>query len=236
MAGALIFNDYNDFCRQAAKHILTILNLSLVHGKRCSMVLSGGSTPEGIYKYLAENSDGFDWKHVDFFIGDERCVPDDHIDSNYRMIKKSFLDKIEHKPSQVFTINQNLTPQEGARDYHLRIREYLENNSVFDIVLLGMGPDGHTASLFPGYPEQNELTRLAVATDIEAPLAPYHRRITMTLPALNRSNHTVLLLRGGNEKVEIMNRVLHPQIGKHPDYPVSRIQPERGRTYWYFSQ
>jgi len=236
MAGALIYDDYDKFCRQAAEHILGILKLSLIHSKRCSLVLSGGSTPSGVYDYLAGHSDDFSWKDVDFFIGDERCVPDDHEDSNYRMIRESFLDRVVHRASHVYTIDKSLTPDEGAREYHLKIKDYLEHNHMFDLVLLGMGPDGHTASLFPGYPEVREQSSLALATAEEAPLAPYHRRITLTLPALNRSGHVLFLLRGGEDKMAIMNDVLYNRADKANPYPVQMVRPEGGKTYWYFSR
>jgi len=235
MAGALIYNDYEKFCRQAAEHMLAILNLSFVHSKRCSMVLSGGSTPSGVYEYLSHHSGDFRWKDVDFFIGDERCVPDDHEDSNYRMIRDSFLNKVVHKESQIFTIDKSLSPDEGARDYHLKIKDYLEHNNLFDLVLLGMGPDGHTASLFPGNPEVKELSSLVLATREEAPLSPFHRRITLTVPALNRSSHVLFLIRGGDEKLKIMNEVLYEKPGKVEKYPVQMIKPVSGKSYWYFS-
>jgi len=236
MAGALIYDDYEKFCRQAAEHILAILNLSFVHNKRCSMVLSGGSTPSGVYDYLARNSDDFRWKDVDFFIGDERCVPDDHEDSNYRMVRESFLDRVVHRKSQIFTIDKSLSPDEGAREYHLRVKDYLEHNNLFDLVLLGMGPDGHTASLFPGFPEVEEQSSLVLATREEAPLSPFHRRITLTPPALNRSSHVLFLIRGGDEKMKIMNDVLRGKPGKNPKYPIELIKPAGGRSYWYFSK
>lgn len=236
MAGALIFDDYDNFCRQAAGHIIAILKLSLVHKKRVSMVLSGGSTPAGIYRYLAEHTDDFRWKDVDFFIGDERCVPRDHKDSNFRMIEESFLSLIPHDESQIFAVDQTLPPDESALDYHLLVKEYLEKNSSFDLVLLGMGPDGHTASLFPGYPELKEKKRLAVATEQEGPLEPYHRRVTLTVPALNHSNHLLFLLRGGAEKQNIMDKVLSKGLKNNPQYPVQLIKPIKGRAYWYFSE
>ncbi|MDC7233783.1 MAG: 6-phosphogluconolactonase [Spirochaetales bacterium] len=237
MAGALIFNNYDDFCRQAAEHIYAILKLALVHKKRASIVLSGGSTPAGVYRYLADNQGDFNWEHVDFFIGDERCVPEDHAHSNYRMVEESFLSRIPHKNRNIYKVNQTLSPDEAALDYHKQIKNYLDKNNCFDLVLLGMGPDGHTASLFPGYPEVAEKRRLALATAAEGPLEPYHRRVTMTVPALNHSEHLLFLLKGGNEKKDIMDRVLRPgEKGREPEYPVQLIKPACGRAYWYFSK
>jgi len=234
MAGALIFEDYDDFCHQVANHIISILRHSLVHNRRASMVLSGGNTRRGVYKTLAEEHRDFSWQFIDFFVGDERCVPEDHKDSNVAMIRRHFLDKLDLGETRIYTINATLSPEQGARDYHRVLKEYLERNGHFDLVLLGIGLDGHTASLFPGAPELDETKRLVLATRDEAPLDPYHHRVTMTLPALNHSSHLLFLLRGGQEKRRIMDQVLHPK-GSSP-YPAQLIHPEKGRVYWYFSE
>ena len=236
MAGALIFDNYDDFCRQAAEHIFAILRTSLVHKKRASIVLSGGSTPEGVYRYLAENSEDFNWDYVDFFIGDERCVPADHEDSNLRMIRESFLSRIDHETANEYVVDQTLSPDEAAKEYSDRLKDYLEKNDSFDLVLLGMGPDGHTASLFPGYPELTEKKKLALATTQEGPLEPHHRRVTMTVPALSHSSHILFLLKGGDDKKAIMRKVLASGAKKDRSYPVEYITPEKGRAYWYFSR
>ena len=236
MAGALIYDNYEQFCKQVAEHILGILKLSLVHKRRCSLVLSGGSTPEGIYHYLKDHSEDFTWEYVDFFIGDERCVPEDHKDSNYRMIKDSFKEALGPETgARLYRPDCTLSPEEAAKAYNDTIHAYLEKEGTFDLVLLGMGPDGHTASLFPGSPELNERASLVLATAEEAPMEPHHRRITMTLPALNRCDHVLFLLRGGEEKRSIMETVLrHKNKGQNP-YPVQRVKPESGKAYWYFS-
>jgi 6-phosphogluconolactonase len=235
MAGALIFHTYEDFCRQAGEHIFTILKTSLLHKKRSSLVLAGGSTPAGVYRYLAENYNDLHWEDIDFFLGDDRCVPEDHEDSNYRMIQENFLSRIDYKEEQIYTIDQTLPPDQGAELYHKRVKNYLETNRLFDLVLLGMGPDGHTASLFPHYPELEEKVKCAVATKDAAPLAPPVRRITMTYPALNRCSNLIYLIRG-KEKKKIMNSVLgkKSRFYKSHDYPVSRIEPEAGKSYWYY--
>ena len=234
MSGALIFQNYEDFCRQAGEHIVTILNTALHHKRRASLVLAGGTTPVGVYSYMAEHFEDFHWGHVDFFIGDDRCVPEDHQDSNFRMIQESFFSKISPKKEQIYTIDQSLPPEEGAVLYHRRIKNYLETNTWFDLVLLGMGTDGHVASLFPGYPELEEKTKCALATQ-GAPLDPKIRRITMTYPALNRCANLMYLIRG-KEKRDIMNSALKKghRRKEDPSYPVTRLNPEAGKSYWYY--
>lgn len=236
MAGALIFAGYEDFCRQAGEHIITILNTSLLNKRRTSLVLAGGSTPAGVYRYLAEQYGDFHWEDIDFFLGDDRCVPEDHEHSNFRMIRENFFSRIPHKAERIYTIDQSLPPEEGAELYHKRVKNYLETNRWFDLVLLGMGPDGHTASLFPGYPELQEKVKCAAATEQAAPLSPPVRRITLTFPALNRCSNMMLLIRG-REKEEIMKSVLkrRPLFHRPKEYPVSQLKPEAGKSYWYYT-
>ena len=223
------------FCRQAGEHIITILNTALHNNKKASLVLSGGSTPAGVYAYLAENFKDFMWDHVDFFIGDDRCVPEDHEHSNFRMIQENFFSKIPVRKSRIYSIDQTLPPDEGAELYHKKIKDYLEDNRLFDLILLGMGPDGHTASLFPGYPELKEKVKLALATE-DAPLEPKIRRITMTYPALNRSANMMYLIRG-REKREIMDQVMKAK-GPHKNelpFPVAGLTPDVGnKSYWFY--
>ncbi len=236
MAGALIYDNYEQFCKQVAEHILAILKLSLVHKKRCSLVLSGGSTPAGIYRYLKDHSGDFTWEYVDFFIGDERCVPEDHQDSNYKMIRESFKEALASETgARLYRPDCSLSPEEAAKKYNDFIHDYLDKEGSFDLVLLGMGNDGHTASLFPGSPELNEHASLVTATEAEAPMEPYHRRVTMTLPALNCCDHVLFLLRGGDEKRAIMETVLKNRNKGETPYPIQRVNPKSGKAYWYFS-
>lgn len=236
MAGALIFHTYEDFCRQAGEHIITILKASIIHKRRSSLVLAGGSTPAGVYRYMAEHYPDFHWENIDFFLGDDRCVPEADKDSNYKMVQENLFSLIPHKAEQIYTIDQTLSPEEGAELYHKRVKNYLETNYCFDLVLLGLGADGHTASLFPGYPELDEKVKCAVATEKEAPLAPYVRRITMTSPALNRCSNMMYLIRG-EEKKEIMDSVMKSKFNHRSvkEYPVSRLAPEAGKSYWYYT-
>ena len=185
MAGALIYNDYEKFCRQVAEHILAILKLSLIHKKRCSWSFPAETLlPEYtvISKTIVKTSDG---KDVDFFVGDERCVPEDHEESNYRMIKESFREPwLRLRGARIYRPDCSLPPEEAAKAYNKIIHDYLDREGFFDVVLLGMGSDGHTASLFPGFPELKERSSFVLATAGEAPQEPHLRRITMTLPAL----------------------------------------------------
>ncbi|OQY34053.1 MAG: 6-phosphogluconolactonase [Spirochaetaceae bacterium 4572_59] len=236
MAGALIFSTYEDFCRQAGEHIITILKAASIHKRRSSLVLAGGSTPAGVYRYMATNYPDFHWGNIDFFLGDDRCVPETDKNSNYRMINENLFSLIPHHAEQIYTIDQSLPPEKGAELYHKRVKNYLSTNCWFDLVLLGMGSDGHTASLFPGYPELDEKVKYAVATEIEAPMAPYLRRISMTEPALKRCSHMMYLIRG-EKKRGIMDSVMKEKSHHHSalNYPIAHIKPDAGKSYWYYT-
>jgi 6-phosphogluconolactonase len=195
-----------------------------------SAVLSGGATPQGLYRHLAERSvqSPFDWKKVNLFFGDERVVPADHPDSNFRMIQEILLSKIDLPPTHIHRIHtEGENPEEAAIAYEKRLRAFFEIQGAgfprFDLVILGVGNDGHTASLFPGSKELNEKKKWVVAPFVEK-LKAY--RISLTFPVLNHAAH-ILVLATGKEKREILNAVLN-SFAKTPEFPIQRIRPAEG--------
>jgi 6-phosphogluconolactonase len=164
-----------------------------------SVVLTGGSTPRVAYELAAELEP--DWSRVELWWGDERCVPPDDQASNYGMAKKALLDRLAQPPAAIHRMQGELGRDEGAAEY----KHELDGVGTFDLVLLGLGPDGHIASLFPGFPTLDVTSRDVVGS--EAGHEPFIDRISMTLPRLCRT-HELLFLVAGEGKAEAAARAL----------------------------
>jgi 6-phosphogluconolactonase len=158
------------------------------------IALAGGSTPRAAYERVAGM--GLDWSGATLWFGDERCVPPDDELSNYRMAKEALLDRIEGDPPQVKRMAGEKGPNAGAEDYERELRETLgEQLPRLDLILLGIGPDVHTASLFPDQPAVDVTDRAVVGVE-EAGMPPQVPRITLTLPAINAARQAVFLIAG----------------------------------------
>jgi 6-phosphogluconolactonase len=201
--------------------------------------LSGGSTPRGLHTLLADPTGPFrarvPWERLHVFWGDERCVPPDHRDSNYRMARETLLDHVPVPPSQVHRMaGEDPDPARAADRYARELRAAFERHGRldggwprFDLVFLGMGPDGHTASLFPGTAAVHETARPVVALWVTKLSA---HRITLTPPVLNRAD-TVLFLVTGADKTETLAAVLEGPA--QPDVlPSQVVQPATGGAIW----
>ena len=164
-----------------------------------SIVLTGGSTPPRAYEMAAELEP--DWSRVELWWGDERCVPPDDERSNYGMAKAALLDRVENEPRAIHRMQGELGRDEGSREYRLE----LADAGTFDLVLLGLGPDGHIASLFPNFPTLDVTGRDVVGT--EAGLAPFVDRISLTLPRLCNTRELLFLVTG-EDKAEAAARAL----------------------------
>lgn len=204
-------------------------------GRQRSMVraaFSGGSTPKGVFSLLADPSHEYraevPWEKLEFFFVDERSVGPEDKDSNYGMAKAAMLDKVPLEESQIFRIEGELKPEEAAAKYESAIRRAfrLEGAEMpqFDVLSLGMGDDGHTASLFPHTAALHALGRIAVANQV-----PQKEtwRLTLTWPVINQAHDVSFLLKGG-EKAEVLHRVM--QGGYDPEtLPSQLIRPANGR-------
>jgi 6-phosphogluconolactonase len=194
------------------------------------VALSGGSTPKGLYSLLA-GMPSLPWDNVLFFWGDERHVPPDHPESNYRMAQEAMLSKIPAIPENVFRIPaEERDAERAARAYQQTIEHVFQLTPGefprFDLILLGIGPDGHTASLFPGTKALEESRRFVVANWVEKFNA---YRITMTFPVLNHAA-CVMFLVSGTDKSEIIHQILeNPQA----HLPAQNIDPVDGRLVWF---
>lgn len=201
------------------------------HG-RFTVALSGGSTPKAMFALLAREPyrSAIDWAHVYVFWGDERCVPPDHPDSNFRMTKESLLDQVPLPPANIFRIAGELDPAQAARDYAATLHRFFQTDSwpQFDLVFLGMGADGHTASLFPGTVALQADPNAVVVENYVEKLKAY--RITLTAATINHAQAVIFLV-GGADKAVTLKAVLHgtyqPEL-----YPSQLIQPLRGKLLW----
>ena len=185
------------------------------------VVLTGGSSPRRAYELAAQRD--ADWSGATVWFGDERCVPPDHRDSNFGMADHALLSRLT-KPPAVMRIEGELGPDPAAGAYEADVRERLGGDPRWDLLLLGVGPDGHTASLFPGKPGVEETERLVVGVPL-AGMEPQVPRVSLTLPALNAARAVVFLLTGSN-KADIVRRV----FGANPDpsLPAARVRPRFG--------
>lgn len=197
-------------------------------GGRATIALAGGGTPKAAYQQLAGRCPP--WGRVEFFFGDERCVPPDAEGSNYGMAREALLDRIPLRLSQVHRVLGELEPEEAARRAEEDLRASVPGSPfpVFDLMLLGMGPDGHTASLFPGAPEVEEAERLAVP--VHRAEMPQPWRVSMTLPVINASRR-ILMVVSGLEKAPMVRRA----IAGDRDIPAGRLRPA-GRLTWLLTE
>ena len=194
-----IFPDIEPLSQRAAAIVGDIVSEALAARGRAIVALSGGSTPRRTYEILGRRAT-LAAEGVEVFFGDERCVPPDDHASNYRLVAETVGDH-----GNVRRMRGEIDPDDAAHEYEILLRErFGEGPPAFDLMLLGMGGDGHTASLFPGAPELSERERWAVATRQEH---GWVRRITLTLPVLNASRHALMLI-AGKDKARAVADVL----------------------------
>lgn len=194
-----------------------------------TLVLSGGSTPRPVYEALAKSllKSGVQWQGTHVFFGDERMLPAGDPQRNETMARESLLDRIPLPEENVHPVPFTATPAESATRYEQEIGATFGSPPTFDLVLLGMGPDGHTASLFPGSPALKEQKRWVVAV-VAPEMKPRVPRVTLTLPVLNAASRVLFLVsQPGKEKA--LKRVL--RAGSCPDLPAACVFARR--TDWY---
>ena len=237
--------DLATLSRAMAPAVADLIRQRTAAGKLFSLVLSGGSTPRALYQLLAaEFRDRIDWPKVHVFWGDERYVPLDDPRSNYRMAEESLLSRVPLPRENIHPIPTDFPePEEAARRYEKTLRDYFSSDwPHFDLVLLGLGEEGHTASLFPGAAALGEQRRWVVA--VSAPAEP-RLRLTLTLPALSHANH-VYFLTTGEKKAPALRDVLaafrHVRnetlsaASNRVILPAAMIQPEGGEIVWWVDQ
>ena len=196
-----------------------------------AVAISGGSTPGSLYLLLGSDYyiRAIDWQHVHIFWADERCVPPGHEQSNFKLAFDTFLSKVPVPPGNLHRIKGEESPEQGAKEYEAALREFFGKGVIppLDLILLGLGEDGHTASLFPGSAALAEQERLAVAVRKQPPELD---RITLTLPVLNNALQIVFLVSGG-AKAHIVQKLLE-EPGAKEKYPAGLVCPAPGRLTW----
>lgn len=205
---------------------------------RFTVALAGGSTPKGMYALLASDAyrNRIDWQKVHVFFGDERCVPPENEFSNFRMANASLLMHVPVPKRQIYRIRGEIAPHMAAAEYEgAMLRVFGASDAApfprFDLILLGMGPDGHTASLFPGSPALKEKKRWVVENDVQKfkdTPTPW-QRVTMTYPVLNAASQ-VLFMVAGADKADSLYEVLHGQPNSDL-YPSQAVKPA-GKLTW----
>ncbi len=247
------FEDTEALVEDVASFIETRAKESIEASGIFTFVLSGGNTPKSLYSRLSKPpySKIIDWDRVFIFWGDERFVPKNDASSNYRMAEEFLLSNVPIPEENIFPVpdpHEEKTLQNAASLYETRLRDFFTSKDVskkipkekhgkisgafpsFDVTLLGIGDDGHTASLYPGSPALEEKKRWVTA--VAAPdYAPVKQRITLTLPLLNNSKNILFLVSGASKK-NILNALFKSHSEKTALYPAGMINPA-GELYWY---
>jgi 6-phosphogluconolactonase len=219
--------------RRAAQYFVDGIRAAAGARGKARIAISGGNTPKHTFELLADPSaqyrEQIPWENLELYWVDERCVPPDHPDSNYRMTREALLDKVPLSDKQIFRIQGELDPEEAAAKYEFDIRQSfrLEGAELpsFDLVLLGMGPDGHTASLFPHTQGLQEIMRVAIANHV--PQQKDSWRITLTWPVIDRARDVFFLIEGA-DKVAALKQVFRGPYDPET-YPSQLIRPASHR-------
>lgn len=223
-----------DLFQAAAEEVILAATEAIKQRGRFAIALSGGSTPKSLYTLIAANAKAsLPWQQVFFFWGDERHVPPTDAESNYRMAKETILSKVPVPPANIFRIpTENPDASAAAAAYEQTLRKFFAvapgEFPRFDLILLGMGPDGHAASLFPETAALQEKLRLVVANWVEK---LHTHRITLTLPVLNAARRVAFLV-SGMDKAAVLHEVLEGTAAGEK-YPSKLIRPSNGKLIWF---
>lgn len=234
--GLRVFSNAGEVFRAGAEEFVRAAQEAIRERGRFAAALSGGSTPRGLYALLADDKEPFrprlEWGLVHFFWGDERCVPPDHPESNFRMAREALLSKIPLPPENVHRVRTEWgEPADIAEDYDKELRRFFDPGDgglpQFDLILLGMGADGHTASLFPRTEALGEREKLVAANWVEKLGA---HRITLTLRLINNAAR-VLFLVTGPDKAKALESVLRGPW-RPAELPAQAVRPTAGGLLW----
>ena len=227
-----IYPDLDTLSSEAAQHIVRLASESIVTHGHFTIALSGGSTPKKLYGLLGSEPyrSQIDWTQVGIFWSDERCVPPDDPESNYAMAQQVLLSNISIPANQLHRMPADQDDREAASEaYTEEMRRTFGTNGIpqFDLIQLGMGPEGHTASLFPHQPSLHEQQRLVMPVSVPKPPPD---RLTFTPPLLNAARY-ILFLVTGSEKADAVQHVLGG-VYQPDEYPAQIVHPPHGEVTW----
>ncbi len=230
----LVYKTIEELKHDLADYIIKIAEMSIEEKDGFNFVLTGGNSPKALYQYLAnECRDRIDWEKVYFFFGDERNVP--AYDENYNglMAKNNLLDPLNIKEDHIFYVNTVLAPEDAAIEYKKSLDKHFKGAEIeFDLVLLGMGVDAHTASIFP-FTDLVENNKATVASVYVEKLNTH--RISLTAPLINQADHVVFLVFGDN-KANALKHVIDDQEKDFKTYPSQLIDPIDGKITWFVDE
>ena len=229
-----IYKDSEEVFDELAKWITDYVAQILNEHDRFTIALSGGETPKNLYKLLSAEpfSSKIDWKKIHIFWGDERVVPFTDERNNSKMAYETLLSKVNVLAANIHVMRTDVVPDISATEYEKILHEYFDNTTnSFDLVLLGMGTDGHTLSLFPSSPILNIQDYWVNAIYVDSQKM---HRITLMPSIVNKAN-SVIFLTTGSEKAEALRNVIEGPY-KPTDYPAQLIRPEKGELYWFVDE
>ena len=229
-----IYKTVSETIKGLADYFVQTVNTAIKEKGRCSVVLSGGNSPKKLYQLLTtpDYSRQIDWDKIYFFFGDERYVPFTDPENNGNMVKKALFEPLMIPDANIFYINTAVPPDESAKKYAQRILFYFKNDPVrFDLILLGLGDNAHTASLFPHTPVLKEKKALVSAVYIKELSSS---RITMTAALINEA-HAIAFLVYGEAKANAVHNVLEGEKD-FETYPAQLIIPEEGVMHWFLDE
>jgi 6-phosphogluconolactonase len=226
-----------DLAQKAAAQFASLAAEAIARSGRFTVALSGGSTPRALYSLLSspEWNRRIDWSHSHLFWGDERCVPPDHDQSNYRMVHEALLSKIQMPPENIHRMAGEKEPRQAASEYEEQLRKFFQLSQGklprFDLILLGLGEEGHTASLFPGAAALEEKEQLVTTAYVETIKA---HRLTLTLPVINAASQVTFLVAGENKRM-IVKQLLAAGTDSS-NLPAARVSPTDGKLTWLVAE
>jgi 6-phosphogluconolactonase len=225
-----------EMAQEGARRLVAIARQVIPRKGEFNLALAGGSTPVGLYRLLAQAPyrETMDWSRTFIYFTDERCVPPDHTDSNYRMVRETLLDHVAIPPANIFRMAGELDPAQAAAFYETILRQDFSlrgrSRPRFDLILLGMGDDGHTASLFPDTPATRKERRLVMPTEAPAQARPAVPRLTLTYAVLNAAANVMFLVAGAGKAAAVQAVLSEAEPDR--DLPARRVQPVNGQLTW----